>query len=226
MDDKVLISYKSKWNLEKEHTFGYYLDNLNKKTVNLSEDYWDTRYKNKDMGWDLGEISPPLKTYFDQLTDKELKILIPGGGNSYEAEYLHRQGFKNIYVVDLSKTALNNIKRRVPSFPSAHLIHKNFFDLEMSFDILIEQTFFCALNPNLRPTYVKKASELLYENGKIVGLLFNVPLNIEKPPFGGNKTEYINYFEAHFKIQLMEPAYNSHPSRTGMELFFMVQKKN
>ncbi|MBA6151374.1 methyltransferase domain-containing protein [Gelidibacter maritimus] len=194
--------------------------------MDLSEHYWDTRYKNKEMGWDLGEISPPLKNYFDQLTNKDLKILIPGGGNSYEAEYLHHQGFKNVYVVDLSKTALNNIKQRVSSFPSSHLIHKNFFDLEMSFDILIEQTFFCALNPHLRPTYVKKAFELLYSTGRLVGLLFNVPLNTDKPPFGGNKTEYLEYFEPYFEIQLMEPAYNSHPSRSGMELFFRVQKKN
>ena len=92
--------------------------------MNLSEEFWDNRYKNNDTGWDLGEVSPPLKAYFDQLTDANLKILIPGGGNSYEAEYLHRLGFKNVYVVDLSETALNNFKLREPSFPASHLIHK------------------------------------------------------------------------------------------------------
>ena len=194
--------------------------------MNLSEEFWDDRYINKDTRWDLGEISLPLKTYFDQLTNKDLKILIPGGGNSYEAEYLHQQGFKNVYVVDLYKTALSNIKRRVPSFPSSHLIHKNFFDLEMSFDIIIEQTFFCALNPNLRPSYTTKAAELLYNNGKIVGLLFNVPLNTDKPPFGGNRTEYLDYFKPHFEILLLETSYNSHSARSGRELFIMVQKKN
>ena len=86
--------------------------------MKLDEQFWDTRYQNNDIGWDLAEISTPLKVYFDQLTNKELRILIPGGGNSYEAEYLHNQGFKNVYVVDLSETALDNIKKRVPSFPS------------------------------------------------------------------------------------------------------------
>lgn len=194
--------------------------------MNLSEEFWDTRYKNNDIGWDLGGISPPLQAYFDQLTNKDLKILIPGGGNSYEAEYLHYKGFKNVYVVDLSKTALHNIKQRVPSFPTAHLIHKNFFDLEISFDLIIEQTFFCALNPNLRASYTAKASELLRSHGKIVGLLFNVPLHTHKPPFGGNKAEYITYFEPHFHIQVMSPAHNSHNSRQGKELFLKVQKKN
>lgn len=194
--------------------------------MNLSEEFWEDRYINKDTRWDLGEISLPLKTYFDQLTNKDLKVLIPGGGNSYEAEYLHQQGFKNVYVVDLSKTALSNIKRRVPSFPSSHLIHKNFFDIKMSFDLIIEQTFFCALNPNLRPSYTAKAAELLYKNGKIVGLLFNVPLNTDKPPFSGNRTEYLDHFKPHFEILLLETSYNSHSTRSGRELFIMVQKKN
>lgn len=194
--------------------------------MDLSEKYWDRRYKNQDTAWDLGEISPPLKVYFDQLTDKDLKILIPGGGNSHEAEYLHSKGFHNVYVVDISKTALTNIKRRVPSFPAAHLIHKNFFDLEIPFDLIIEQTFFCALNPKLRPIYTTKMWQLLQPHGKIVGLLFNVPLNSDRPPFGGDKKDYITYFEPLFDIQILSPAYNSHHSRQGRELFLKLQKKN
>ena len=46
--------------------------------INLSEDFWDNRYKTKETGWDLGEVSAPLKANFDQLSNKELKILIPG----------------------------------------------------------------------------------------------------------------------------------------------------
>lgn len=194
--------------------------------MNLSEAFWDNRYKNKDTGWDLGMISSPLKAYFDQLTNKDSKILIPGGGNSYEAEYLHHNGFKNVYVVDLSKTALDNFKKRVPSFPPTHLIDDNFFNLEMSFDLIIEQTFFCAIDPKLRGSYSKKASELLRGNGKLVGLLFNDTFANDTPPFGGTKTEYLSYFEPYFDILIMETAYNSHPKRADRELFFKIQKKN
>jgi hypothetical protein len=192
--------------------------------MDLSENFWDSRYKQSDTGWDLGVVSPPLKAYFDQLTDKNLRILIPGGGNSYEAEYLHLQGFKNVYVVDLSQTALHHIKTRVPSFPSAHLIQKNFFDLEMVFDLIIEQTFFCAIHPDLRTAYSAKTFDLLHQNGKIVGLLFDAPLNIDKPPFGGSKKEYLNYFQPNFKVLVMDKAHNSHPSRDGKELFIRIQK--
>ncbi len=193
--------------------------------TDLTADYWNTRYNSNDIGWDLGEIAPPLKDYFDQLTNKDLKILIPGGGNSYEAEYLHTKGFKNVFVVDWSSTVLSNIKKRVPSFPSEHLIQMNFFDLKMTFDLLVEQTFFCAIHPSLRFDYAEKAFELLQNNGKIVGLLFDAPLNTDKPPFGGHKSEYITNFKSHFNIAVMDNAYNSHQSRDGKELFIILKKK-
>ena len=128
-----------------------------------------------------------LKKYIDQLTDKNIKILIPGGGNSYEAEYLHNLGFKNVFVVDISPTALTNLKNRVPDFPKNHLIDIDFFKLNNSFDLILEQTFFCALTPKLRDNYVLKMNQLLRPNGKLVGLLFNIPLNKDRPPFGGTK---------------------------------------
>lgn len=193
--------------------------------MNLSEDFWENKYKTNKIGWDLGEVSPPLKAYFDQLENKELKILIPGGGNSYEAEYLFNNGFKNIYVVDLSKTALENIKKRVPNFPKSQLIYGNFFDLNITFDLIIEQTFFCALNPDLRPKYAIKMNDLLHEKGKLVGVLFDAGLNEDHPPFGGTKAEYIQYFKPYFLLDIFTDCYNSFHNRIGKELFIKLMKK-
>jgi len=86
------------------------------KIPKLDKSFWDARYLNNEIGWDLGEISIPLKEYIDQLADKSIRILIPGAGNSHEAEYLHNQGFKNVIVADISPTAINNFKNRVTSF--------------------------------------------------------------------------------------------------------------
>tara|TARA_R110000787_G_scaffold109035_2_gene217557 strand:- start:43677 stop:44258 length:582 start_codon:yes stop_codon:yes gene_type:complete len=191
----------------------------------LDENFWDSKYKSEQTGWDIGYISTPLKEYFDQLTNKELKILIPGGGNSYEGEYLHNLGFKNVYVVDISATVLTNFQKRVPSFPNQHLINSNFFDLKDTFDLVIEQTFFCAINPDLRPEYASKVSELLLVNGKLVGLLFNIPLFKDRPPFGGTKKEYIPYFNPYFKLDIIETSYNSVLERRDNELFIKFIKK-
>jgi SAM-dependent methyltransferase len=191
----------------------------------LDETYWDNRYKQHTDTWDLGEVSPPIKAYFNQIVDKSLRILIPGAGNSYEAEYLFNNGFRNVFVVDLSITALQNIKSRVPSFPDSQLIHSNFFELEMTFDIIVEQTFFCALNPSLRPDYVQKMYQLVVDDGALVGLLFKLPIDKVGPPFGGNKAIYLDFFKPNFDVQIMEDCYNSIASRLGNELFFKVLKK-
>lgn len=193
--------------------------------VKLNKEYWEERYRQQLTGWDIGYISTPLKTYVDQLGGKNTRILIPGAGNSYEAEYLYENGFKNVYVIDIAKSPLQNFKSRFPLFPDEQLIEGDFFDLDMKFDLILEQTFFCALDPLARKDYAQKAYELLSKHGKIAGLLFNFPLTEEGPPFGGSKKEYMGYFESLFKIKVFEVCYNSIKPREGKELFFIFEKK-
>ncbi|SHI83533.1 Thiopurine S-methyltransferase (TPMT) [Algibacter luteus] len=61
---------------------------MNQEDTNNVENYWTQRYNERQTGWDVGKPTTPLKTYIDQLKNKSLKILIPGAGNAYEAEYL------------------------------------------------------------------------------------------------------------------------------------------
>ncbi len=191
----------------------------------LNESYWTNRYQQGKTGWDAGAITTPLKAYIDQLSDKNIKILIPGSGNSYEAAYLFEEGFANAFIVDISKHPLERFKQAYPAFPSEQVLNQDFFDLEQQFDLIIEQTFFCALNPNLRPIYAQKMYDLLNPAGRLVGLLFDAPLYQDHPPFGGNRKEYRPYFKPYFHFHTFETAYNSIPSRQGMELFINLQKK-
>lgn len=187
--------------------------------------FWDNRYQKNETGWDTGSITTPLKEFFDTLQDKSIKILIPGGGNSYEAEYLHKAGFDYVYVLDISEQPLINLKNRVPGFPAAHIIHGDFFELDQKFDLIVEQTFFCALDPQLREKYAIKMHELLKKGCSLVGLLFDAELNKDKPPYGGSKDEYIHYFRPYFEFKKFEKAYNSIPPRAGNELFIHLIKK-
>jgi len=193
--------------------------------LKLDATYWENRYQENTSRWDLGVVSPPIKHLINSLKDKSQHILIPGGGNSWEAEYMHHQGFNNVFVVDLAFSPLENLINRAPNFPKEHIIQEDFFKLNGSFDIIIEQTFFCAINPRLREDYVKKVHTLLKENGKITGLLFDAPLNEDKPPFGGSKDKYIELFSPLFDISTIEKTDMSIESRLGRELFFEMKKK-
>jgi SAM-dependent methyltransferase len=193
--------------------------------IELNEQFWTQRYLNNEAGWDLGTVSPPLKTYVDQLIDKSIEVLIPGCGNSHEGEYLLNSRFVNTNLIDISPEAINNIKERIPSFPIKQLHCENFFEHKGAYDLIVEQTFFCALDPSLRKDYAKKMSDLLVKGGKLVGVMFGVPKNEEHPPFGGSKEEYLSYFKYYFNIEIMEECYNSIKPRQGSELFVILSKK-
>ncbi|WP_298366941.1 SAM-dependent methyltransferase [uncultured Lutibacter sp.] len=191
----------------------------------FDKSYWEEKYKKNKTGWDIGYISTPIKTYIDQLKNKNVSILIPGAGNSYEAEYLHLNGFSKTSVIDIAKQPLLNLHTRFPDFPEENLIHSNFFNHQNKYDLIIEQTFFCALHPSQREDYVNKMYNLLNEGGKLVGLFFDFKLTKEGPPFGGNIIEYIQLFYAKFEIKVLERCYNSIKPRDGRELFFIFTKK-
>lgn len=191
--------------------------------------YWQARYAAPGRaGWDAGRITPPLQAYFDQLAvQQQLRILIPGAGRAYEAEYLHHLGFGQVVVADLAPEPLAELAARVPSFTRLHLWQADFFALGEvgAFDLLIEQTFFCALAPALRPAYAQQCAQLLKPGGKLVGLLFDTPFaGATEPPFGGSRAEYAAYFEPYFRFIHFETAHNSLPARAGRELFICLQK--
>lgn len=191
--------------------------------------YWTERYERQNTGWDIGYPSTPLKEYIDQLTDTSLYILIPGAGNAYEAEYLWRKGFKNIVVIDISEIPLKAFKKRNPDFPDNQLIHGDFFDHKGNYGLILEQTFFCSFIPTdeNRSSYSKHMASLLKPSGKLVGLWFNFPLtgDMEKRPFGGDKSLYLKYLNPYFKTIVFEPCYNSIKPRQGKELFGIFTKK-
>ena len=191
----------------------------------LNTAFWEAKYISDLTRWDIGHISTPLKVYFDQLTDKNISILIPGAGNGYEAEYLFKAGFKNVFMLDFASQPLENFSTRVPDFPKNNLIKDNFFNHVGSYDLIVEQTFFCALDPSLRKEYVLKTHELLKAKAKLVGLFFNFPLTDEGPPFGGNIEEYKALFSKKYKLKVLETAHNSINERATKELFALFEKR-
>jgi methyl halide transferase len=192
----------------------------------FNKEYWDARYQDHHIGWDLGEVSPPLKAYFDTLKDTSLAILIPGCGNSYEADYLLKQGFKNITLIDISPTLVNQLQEKHKGNSSIKIIEGDFFEHNGQYDLIIEQTFYCALHPSLRVKYVHQMNDLLKPDGLLVGLLFATHFQTPGPPFGGTTEEYKSCFNKLFEMLTIEPCYNSFQKRKGNELFVKFKKKD
>ena len=191
----------------------------------IDANYWEAQYQSKSIGWDLGEVSPPIKEYIDTLENKNCSILIPGCGNTYEAEYLLEKGFTNVTVIDIAPSLVAALKEKFKNNLNITIVLGDFFEHQGKYDLIIEQTFFCALPPALRQKYVYKMHELLAEEGILAGLLFNRSFE-QSPPFGGSKAEYEALFSAAFDFVKMEACLNSAAPRLNSELFIELKKNS
>jgi methyl halide transferase len=188
-------------------------------------EYWSQQYQMQKHGWDIRSVSPPLKAYFDQLTDKTIDILVPGAGFGWEVAYLFQSGFRNVKMLDFAPEAIRKFKENFPRFPGDQILAENFFEHSGKYDLIVEQTFFSGISRSMRKAYARKCHTLLKENGKVIGLLFNHEFQSEGPPFGGTIEEYSTIFEEYFIFKKIEISYNSIKPRAGRELFFILKKK-
>jgi methyl halide transferase len=193
--------------------------------MTLNPDFWNQRYLDQNTPWDIGGVSPPLQSFLDQIDDNKTSILIPGAGRAYEAIYLHELGFVNVFVCDWAEEIFRFLLEKAPGFPEENLICADFFQLEGQFDLVLEQTFFCAIDPVHRPQYVRKVHQLLKPGGMLAGVLFASGFERPGPPFGGSMEEYRELFNHRFLIDKMEICKNSIRPRAGNEVFFKLIKK-
>lgn len=193
--------------------------------MRFDEKYWSERYRFQLTGWDAGSITTPLKEYIDQLENKSLKILVPGCGFGHEVKYLYDQGFKNVDVIDFISKPIESLKAYCMNWQDSQFIVGDFFIHHGEYDLILEQTFFSSIDPGYRMQYANKTYELLRDDGKLVGLLFNINFPGNKPPFGGTKEEYARYFINRFEFNVFELSYNSIMPRRGNELFINLRKK-
>lgn len=193
--------------------------------MNYDKDFWDERYVSGNTGWDIGYASTPIVSYIDGIKNKNMKILIPGCGNAYEAVYFVENGFNDVTLIDISPVITNRLKTKFGNDKNISILNSDFFEHQGKYDLIIEQTFFCSLHPARRESYCIKMNDLLNTGGSISGVLFNSEFEKDGPPFGGTDTEYRELFGKHFQIKTLDKCYNSIQPRMGREVFFILNKK-
>ena len=158
--------------------------NISKNITHLpfSAEYWESSYQSGEMGWDLGGPTP----IFDQWikTCKEpLSICILGAGNGWDAFNFANRGHI-VTAVDFAESAVKYMQMTSEQNDLKIDIRKmDIFDLDQiytnHFDVVLEYTCFCAINPSRRRDYLKMVCNILKPNGEMVGLLF--PIDKDPP---------------------------------------------
>lgn len=187
---------------------------------------WEKRYQAGDTPWEKGAASPGLVEF---LSKHPLlgRVAVVGCGFGHDVRAISSGGAE-VVGIDLAASAISG----AASFPKTgneSYRQANLFDLPKDllgqFDWVFEHTCFCAIDPQMRPAYVRAVSSLLKPEGGFLAVFYMEPDHEDGPPFGTTSAELDTLFENFHLERQWRPA-SSYPGREGRELVRLMRLKN
>jgi SAM-dependent methyltransferase len=191
-------------------------------------DSWDAMFRKGDKPWDLEGPSRTLVLLEAQARGpgrRSGRALIPGCGEGNDALEFAGLGY-SVTAADWSGQALRQLAQRAKGLQlEIATLEGDFFALKLapaSFDLWVEHTFFCAIDPSRRAEYVRTAAAALKPGADLLGNFFvsREPLTRlslsddgRGPPFLTHEPELRSHFERDFEILSLEPTPEPHPER-------------
>lgn len=182
-------------------------------------DYWEERYRTRDMPWEKGTPSPGLVDFLASHPALPGEtVCVPGCGTGHDVREWAKAGFR-AYGYDLAPSAvrLSDERTRAAGL-RAEFRHADFLQDEppFRFDWIFEHTLFCAIQPAERDLYVAAVRRWLKPGGHYLAVNYLIS-GEDGPPFGTTRKELIRRFSPHFDLSA-EWVSRSYPNRTGLEL--------
>jgi SAM-dependent methyltransferase len=199
---------------------------MNQKENNSS--FWEEKYLDNSLGWDLGGPTP----IFIQISSEfnPGKICFVGCGRGHDAIRFAQKGF-DVTAVDFAPSAIqavNNLAKK--SNVIVHAVQADIFSLtpkySETFDYIIEQTCFCAIDPSRRVEYEAVVKSILKPGGQLVGLWFPLDKTLEEggPPYATRIDEVKSIFDLGWGIVKEEFPDLSIGPRKGREKLIIFKK--
>jgi methyl halide transferase len=167
------------------------------------------------------------------------RALVPGCGRGYDVVLLASP--ERVAVgLDISEVAIAAAEAMYGALPedekkppraSVVFQAQSFFDLpedaESRFDFVYDYTFFCALDPSIRPLWAEKMAAIVTPGGELCTVIFPIGEREGGPPFQVSMEDYKAVleplgFEA-FQLELLAPEL-CHPGRDGGAMGSMMTK--
>lgn len=203
--------------------------NLNKLINSSTPEYWDEAYRLGNVTWDLGFPTPVFNNWINHQKVK-LSICVVGAGNGWDAINFAKKGH-NVTAVDFALSAISNMRSEATnSNVKLNILHSDIFDLnkifQEKFDIVLEYTCYCAIDPSMRKDYISIVNTILKPRGKFVALLFPLDKEINEggPPYGVSLSNTLNLFDKYFLVDKYEYPVDSIEARKGREIFITFNK--
>lgn len=203
---------------------------MKKKIIDSSiPEYWEASYQSGEMGWDLHGHTPVFDDWINAY-NKELSICVLGAGNGWDAINFATKGH-NVTAVDFAESAVLNMNKLAElNGVKINPLQMDIFDLKKEykdhFDIVLEYTCYCAIDPARRTDYIDVVSHILKPQGEFVALLFPLDKNMEDggPPFAVDLESTIALFSNHLTLVKKEKSLLSISPRKEREIFVIFNK--
>lgn len=150
----------------------------------MNLDDWQGRYDAGQTGWDRGAASPALYHWLQGDLMPPATVLVPGCGRGHEVVELASRGF-DVTAVDIARTPVRELTNRLSSSRLvAEVLREDVLRLTANkpFDVVYEQTFLCALDPQRWRDYERLLASWLRPEGKLLALFMQTD-GRDGPPF-------------------------------------------
>ncbi len=205
-------------------------------------DWWDEIYQKGEERWDNGGAHHLLDFLIPAQKLTRCRVLVLGCGAGHDAAWWEKRGHI-VTGVDFSAEAIDRARKTYGESESLRWIQADVLNLPNgdlrfapgNFDVIFENTLFCAIPPSQRETLVKTWYRLLSRRGRLIGL---VPVmdKLTGPPYGTSEWEIRKRLldpaiavkasarRARFVPLLWNREKNSSEKWLGKELYFTVEK--
>lgn len=193
----------------------------------LPASMWEQRYQDGATGWDLGGPPPTLVSLLEALDGPALRVLVPGAGRAHDAIAWARAGHF-VTAVDYAPSAVRAARANAAEAGvDLDVLEGDLFALpsELSgmFDVVWEQTCYCAILPTQRDAYVAVMARLLTPGGRLYGLLWNHG-KPDGPPFDVTPEDVRSRFSKSFDVVRTDAVETSVESRSNEFLVEAVRR--
>ena len=177
-------------------------------SIENNAQFWEDKYLDVSLGWDLGGPTPIFAQMATELHPG--KLCLVGCGRGHDAIMFAQKGF-DVTAVDFAPSAIKAVKI-LANDSDVHIqaIQDDIFSLKQkyanTFDYVIEQTCFCAIDPSRRNDYAEVVQSILKPGGQLIGLWFPLDKTMEEggPPWATSIDEVKSLFNSGWGIEKEE----------------------
>lgn len=180
--------------------------------------YWKERYQVGEARWDLGG---PCPVFVELLASPRApprgRVAFPGCGQGHDVRLFVEHGYDAVGF---------DFAVRPEGVP---LVNLDVFQLGRvypgAFDVIVEYTCYCAIDPKRRPEYATALRDALRPGGMLVALAFPVDGREGGPPFAVDEGEITGVLGAGLELLHIETPKSSVEPRLGRERLALFRKR-